>query len=98
MAMDFVMRPQSWFVSDLNTGLPLVKKLFLLNEDQEKLRDFLRSHGIENLPRLNASARVPLALSRKQKARIEDLYAVDFALVEALRRRAAFPGFRIAAE
>jgi len=26
MAMDFVMRPQSWFVSDLRTGVPLVKK------------------------------------------------------------------------
>jgi hypothetical protein len=96
--MDFVMRPQSWFVSDLDTGMPLVKKLFLLNEDHQELADFLRSHAVGRLPRLNASNRFPLPLSSRQKARIERLYAPDFALVEALRQRARFPGLRIAAE
>jgi hypothetical protein len=85
MAMDFVMRPQSWFVSDLRTGVPLVKKLFLLGEDKERLADFLRLYGVKALPRLNPSERIPLRFSSRQTRRIENLYTQDFELVETLR-------------
>jgi hypothetical protein len=85
LSQDFVMRPQSWFVCDLATGAPLVKSLFLYGEDNERLDAFLRGHGVRELPRLNAMPRVPLFLSRRQKSRIETLYARDFALVAELK-------------
>jgi hypothetical protein len=82
---DFVMRPQSWFVSDLATGELLVKRLFLYGRDDEALRAYLKGHGVDNLPWLNPSVRNPLALSSAQKRRIEKIYARDFELVEALK-------------
>jgi hypothetical protein len=85
LATDFVMRPQSWFVCDLETGAPLVRRLFLLNQDKARLALFLKQHGVTALPRLNASGRVPLCLSPRQKSRIEKLYLRDFELVEGLR-------------
>ena len=66
LATDFVMRPQSWFVSDLDTGASLVRRLFLLDQDKARLAFFLRQHGVTALPRLNASSRVPLSLSPRQ--------------------------------
>jgi hypothetical protein len=89
MAMDFVMRPQSWFVSDLRSGAPLVKKLFLLDEDKDRLAHFLNLYGVSSLPRLNASDRIPLFLSPRQKHRVENIYHRDFELVAALRRERA---------
>jgi hypothetical protein len=85
LATDFVMRSQSWFVSDLDTGVPLVRRLFLLDQDKARLGLYLRQHCVMALPRLNASGRVPLSLSPRQKSRIEKLYAQDFELVEGLR-------------
>ena len=84
-SLDFVMRPQSWFVSDLKTGLPLVKRLFLYGRDQGALAAYLRSHGVTRLPWLNRGVEMPLEFSSRQKARIQRLYAADFALVEELR-------------
>jgi hypothetical protein len=99
-ALDFVMRRQSWFVTDLQTGAPLVKNLFLYGEDDVALTDFLRPHGVHELPHLNSSIRMPLFLDRRQRGRIEKIYADDFALIEQVRRqrvRADAPA-RIAAE
>jgi hypothetical protein len=87
METDFVMRPQSWFITDLKTGAPLVKTLFLLQEHKKSLMRFLSAQGVSRLPRLNESDRVPLALSLRQKARVENLYAGDFALVDMMRGR-----------
>jgi hypothetical protein len=104
LSQDFVMRPQSWFVCDLETGRPLVKSLFLYGEDRERLNGFLAGHGVRELPWLNASKRLALFLSARQKLRIEALYAQDFALVEVLRAERAAQadaisqGMRIAAE
>lgn len=83
--LDFVMRPQSWFVCDLATGAPLVKDLFLYGEDTEDLAGYLKPHGIGRLPWLNRSERLPLLLNARQRRRIENLYADDFALIESLR-------------
>ena len=85
LQMDFVMRPQSWFICDLATGAPLVKKLFLLGEDSERLEHFLRGLGVAKLPHLNPSNRRPLDLTAQQTARIERLYAADYALIARLR-------------
>ena len=37
LELDFVMRPQSWFVCDCASGAPLVKDLFVLGEDDQRL-------------------------------------------------------------
>jgi len=89
LSLDFVMRPQSWFVCDLKTGAPLVKRLFLYGRDDAILSDFLKSHGVDKLLWLNPSMRNPLELSARQRRRIEKIYARDFALVGALRHRRA---------
>ena len=89
LSLDFVMRPQSWFVCDLKTGAPLVKRLFLYGRDDALLSDFLKSHGVDRLAWLNPSIRNPLELSARQRRRIEKIYAGDFQLVEALRDRRA---------
>lgn len=82
--LDFVMRPQSWFVCGDN-GEVLVKRLFLYGEDRPALGAFLKSHGIDVLPWLNRAERMDLGLTQRQLRRIERLYAADFALIDSLR-------------
>jgi hypothetical protein len=48
--LDFVMRPQSWFVCDPLTAEPLVKDLFLLGEDSAALAAYLAPQKIGPLP------------------------------------------------
>jgi hypothetical protein len=99
--LDFVMRPQSWFVSDLATGAPLVKTLFLYGEDDAALAAYLAPHDIGPLPWLNRAPRATLLLNVRQRRRIERLYAGDFALIESVRaaraEKRAKDQFRIAA-
>lgn len=85
--LDFVMRPQSWFVTDSDTGTVLVKDLFLLGEDSAALAAYLAPHGIGKLPWLNRAPRAHLFLTQSQRRRIERLYADDFALIDSVRRR-----------
>ena len=82
--LDFVMRPQSWFVCG-DDGEVLVKRLFLYEEDRPALGAFLKSHGIDLLPWLNRTERTELSLTPRQLRRIERLYASDFALIESVR-------------
>ncbi|HEX4026425.1 MAG TPA: sulfotransferase family 2 domain-containing protein [Rhizomicrobium sp.] len=97
-ALDFVMRPQAWFVCDPAGGPPLVRRLFLYGRDQASLLAYLRRHGIAGLPWLNRSLRIPLSLSRRQKLRVEKIYAADFQLLDLLTaRRAADTGLTPAA-
>jgi hypothetical protein len=86
-ALDFVMRRQSWFVCDLQSGVPLVKNLFLYGQDDAALAAYLKQHGVDELPWLNRSVRAPLVLSAAQRGRIEKIYAADFALIEAVRKQ-----------
>src|SRR5205814_79659 len=69
--LDFVMRPQSWFVCDLVTGAPLVKNMFVLGEDGAALAAYLAPHGIGQLPWINRAPRAPLMLGKSQRRRIE---------------------------
>jgi hypothetical protein len=82
--LDFVMRPQSWFVCG-DDGAVLVKRLFLYGEDRPALGAFLKAHGIDVLPWLNRTERTELHLTSRQRGRIERLYAADFALIDSLR-------------
>jgi hypothetical protein len=101
--LDFVMRPQSWFVCDTD-GSVLVKRLFLYGEDQLQLAAFLKSHGVNMLPWLNRAERTGLYLTARQLGRIEALYAQDFTLIDSVRasrftfREPPAAALRIAAE
>lgn len=98
--LDFVMRPQSWFVCDPATGAPLVKNLFLYGEEDAALASYLAPHGIGALPWLNRAPRATLLLNAHQRRRIGRLYADDFALIESVRAERAKrtrDQFRIAA-
>lgn len=85
--LDFVMRPQNWFVTDSDTGAVLVKDLFLLGEDGAALSAYLAPYGIGRLPWLNRAPRAHLFLTQGQRRRIQSLYADDFALIDSVRRR-----------
>jgi hypothetical protein len=87
--LDFVMRPQSWFVCDDQSAEPLVKDLFLLGEDSAALAAYLAPYKIGRLPWINRAPRSPLLLNTSQRRRIELLYAGDFALIESVRRARA---------
>lgn len=95
--LDFVMRPQAWFVCDPDSGLPMVRRLFLYGRDHAALLAYLKPLGVDSLPWLNRSVRVPLALSPQQKRRVEKIYAQDFALMDILSARQP-AAFGIAAE
>ena len=84
LSLDFVMRPQSWFVCDLKTGQPLVKRLFLYGRDHEMLSAYLRAHGVRGFPGSTVRPHAAGFLGA-QKRRIQKLYAADFQLVEQLR-------------
>ncbi|MDB5733786.1 MAG: hypothetical protein JWN16_423 [Alphaproteobacteria bacterium] len=100
--LDFVMRPQSWFVCDGDTVL--VRNLFLYGEDDDALAAWLAPHGVGPVPWLNRSSRIALLLNPAQRRRIARLYAQDFVLIESVRagrarqREDAFHAAGIAAE
>lgn len=98
--MDFIMRPQNWFVCDPATGAVLVDKLFLYGEDDAQLAAWLARHGVRELPWLNRARRSALPFTARQRRRVERLYAGDFALIESVRatRLAAQRPWTIAAE
>jgi hypothetical protein len=83
--LDFVMRPQSWFICDLKTGQPLVKHLFLYGRDHEALSAYLSAHGVARLPWLNKSIQMPLDFSARQKSRIQKIHQGDFQLMERMK-------------
>ena len=99
--LDFVMRPQSWFVCG-DAGAVLIKDLFLLGEDGAALATYLAPQGITGLPWLNRAPRPLLFLSARQRRRIERVYADDFVLIDSVRRqkrnRDAAHAAKIAAE
>jgi hypothetical protein len=85
--LDFVMRPQSWFVCDGDETL--VQNLFLYGEDDAALASWLAPQGVGPLPWLNRSRRIDLLLNPVQRRRIAQLYRQDFALIESVRAKRA---------
>jgi hypothetical protein len=86
--LDFVMRPQSWFVTDAD-GRVLVKNLFILGADDAALAAYLKPFGVGPIPHVNRSKRQSLELTDTQRRRVEKIYAGDFALIESLRAKRA---------
>jgi hypothetical protein len=86
--LDFVMRPQSWFVTDAG-GKVLVKNLFILGEDDAALAGYLKPFGVGAIGHANRSKRQVLALTDAQRRRVERIYASDFALIDSLRAQRA---------
>ena len=78
---DHVMRPQSWYVTDLDSGAVLVRHLFLLGADNQALTDYLRGHGLGPLGWINRSQRKALDLTAEQRRRVAALYRQDFELI-----------------
>jgi Sulfotransferase family len=96
--LDFVMRPQSWFICDCESSMPLVKNLFLLGEDAAALSAYLAPQKVGPLPWLNRAPRPALLLNAGQRRRVELLYADDFVLIDSVRvARRTQPMFRAAA-
>lgn len=81
--LDFVMRPQSWFVCD-RAYRPVVSRLFRLGQDEDKLAAFLAHQGIRQLPVLNRSCEDHVVLTATQKDRLRHIYASDYQLLESL--------------
>jgi hypothetical protein len=86
--LDHVLRPQSWYVRDA-ANRSIVPNLFVLHEDNQALARFLAERGMRPLPHLNATAKSRLDLGESHVNRLRDLYAADFALLEAARRERA---------
>jgi hypothetical protein len=95
--LDFVMRPQAWFVcaGAPHGDVPLVRDLFVYGEDDAALARYLARHRTGPLPWLNRGDRLPVLLNRRQRGRIERLYAGDFALLDSVRQ--ARDALRVAA-
>jgi hypothetical protein len=95
--LDFVMRPQSWFVTGAD-GKVLVKNLFILGADDAALAAYLKPFGAGAIPHVNRSKRQDLELTDAQRRRVEALYAADFTLIESLRARRAVANGNLPAE
>ena len=83
--LEFVCRPQSHFVCD-EAGRVIVKNIFLLGRDDARIAAFAAAHGQHPLTRRNWTAKKPIELTDRQRARIADLYADDFRLIDALKK------------
>jgi hypothetical protein len=95
--LDFVMRPQSWFVTGAD-GKVLVKNLFILGADDAALAAYLKPFGAGAIPHVNRSKRQDLELTDAQRRRVEALYAADFTLIESLRAQRAVANGNLPAE
>lgn len=78
--IDYVMRPQSEFVTD-GDGRVMVDHLFLLGRDDRRLRAFLADYGVADLPVMNRTERAKVALTPAQEDAVRELYPEDFELV-----------------
>ncbi len=75
--------PQSAFIADADNRV-LVDRLFCLDDEGRlpaALNDYL---GVENIPRLNATQTVAVALTSETEAKIRSLYGADFELYDRL--------------
>jgi hypothetical protein len=79
--LDFIMRPQGHFILDSN-GKLLVNKLFRMESDMAALSSLIRSWGLANIPRINATPAMRLELNHRQTDRLAALYADDVRLYE----------------
>ena len=81
--LDYVLRPQAWFVTD-RAGRILVDKLFILGAQQSEIERYLTTHGATPLRVLNRTVKEPLSLTAAQIERIRRIYWQDFDLIDRL--------------
>lgn len=87
--LDFVMRPQAYFISD-DKGNVLIENLFRLEKDMGAVNSLLQSLGLPQAPHTNASRATEVRLTRRQSDRILALYAADLRMYEGLSQSKPF--------
>lgn len=85
LKIDSFARPQWWYVAH-RAGAIAVDHLWAIGEQDEAIDSLLSAHGFPPVRRLNRTRRAQRRLSNEQRARVERLYAPDFALYEAVTR------------
>lgn len=81
--VDHIFRPQFWYVADQG-GRIAVDQICLL-ENLEETVAAAELPGLAQITRANLSPPIKCDVSSAQLARLQRLYAIDFALYEALR-------------
>jgi hypothetical protein len=81
--IDHIFRPQFWYVAD-GVGRIAVDQICLI-EDLEKTVAAAGLPGLVQVTRTNLSRPIGCEVTDEQFARLRRLYAIDFALYEALR-------------
>lgn len=80
--VDTTFRSQDWYVSGRN-GV-IVDRLFSLEKNFHELDQYVKSICGKNIPHMNATDEVDLALSAAELSKLEKLYAPDFELYEKI--------------
>jgi hypothetical protein len=79
LAVDTFLRPQSWYLTDVNQSLR-IGHLWALDQAMGELAAFLRRHGGAELAHANRTRRESRALDNGQCQRLRLLYPDDFTL------------------
>lgn len=88
LKVDTFARPQWWYVAD-RRWIIRVRHLWLL-EDGEGLSRFLADRKVAQLPHANRTKRTARSVSPEQRARLQRLYAEDYALYDEVRRSGGY--------
>lgn len=84
--IDHIFRPQFWYISDLGGGIG-VDQICLI-EDLEQTVASAGLAGLVSIGRTNLSPPLDCDVTSEQRRRLHRLYAIDFAIYEALRNEA----------
>lgn len=84
LKVDTFARPQWWYIAD-KEGRIRVSKLWLLSEQNSDVARFLDDWELPAMSHVNKTPRVSRQLSEEQLARLERIYAPDFALHSVVR-------------
>ncbi len=81
-SIDTTFRSQDWYISGEN-GV-IVDRLFAMEKNFGELEDYVWSICGKNIPHINVTEKIDLALSSVEISMIENLYASDFELFERI--------------
>ena len=85
LKVDTFARPQWWYVAN-RSGAIDVDSLWLLGEQDAEIAALLDSHGFAPPGYANRTSRTARRLSAAQRARVERIYAPDFAIYDVVSR------------
>jgi len=80
--LDHIFRPQFWYVADM-AGRIAVDRICMIDELDNALAGYAKA-PLEKIAWLNRSKPLDIDLSERQLARLRSLYAIDFAIHDAL--------------